>query len=174
MIPEAARAPGFPASWVSVTPAPFRVRMAALSAVVLFATALLSACSHGHGLPRGAVTFRTALGPVTMQVEIADTTNARLTGLMHRQQMSWDSGMAFVWDKPVSYGFWMKDTLIPLSVAFWNRQGRIISILDMDPCHTKSCPFYYPSASYLGALEVNQEYFTTHGIQVGDHVSLSR
>jgi len=82
--------------------------------------------------------------------------------------------MAFVWDKPVSYGFWMKDTLIPLSVAFWNRQGRIISILDMVPCHTESCPSYYPSASYVGALEVNQSFFSSHGIEVGDHVALSR
>ena len=57
--------------------------------------------------------------------------------------------MAFVWDEPTQGAFWMKDTLIPLSVAFWDEDGRIVGIVDMEPCATEPCPTYASPAPYV-------------------------
>jgi uncharacterized membrane protein (UPF0127 family) len=66
----------------------------------------------------------------------------------------------------------MKDTLIPLSIAFWNEQDRIVAILDMEPCEADPCPSYDPEVEFEGALEVNQGFFEEHGVEVGDTVEL--
>jgi uncharacterized protein len=62
----------------------------------------------------------------------------------------------------------MKDTLIPLSIAFYGADGRIVRILDMEPCRRDPCPVYDPHATYRGALEVNQGEFRRWGVEVGD------
>jgi hypothetical protein len=66
----------------------------------------------------------------------------------------------------------MKDTLIPLSIAFWDERDRIVAILDLDPCREDPCPVYSPGASYVGAVEANQGYFDRHGVETGDVVRL--
>ena len=68
----------------------------------------------------------------------------------------------------------MKDTLIPLSVAFFDEDGRILEILDMEPCppETDPCPVFEPGVSYLGALEVNQGAFEEAGVEVGDMIEI--
>jgi uncharacterized membrane protein (UPF0127 family) len=80
--------------------------------------------------------------------------------------------MAFLWDEPVRARFWMKDTRIPLQIAFWDARGRIVAILDMVPCRTEPCPTYRPDRPFLGAAEANAGWFTEHGVAVGDTVSL--
>ena len=62
----------------------------------------------------------------------------RQKGLMNRQQLGADEGMIFLWDAPVNGGFWMKDTQIPLSIAFVASDGKIVNIQDMEPsdCYT--------------------------------------
>ena len=80
-----------------------------------------------------------------------------------------DQGMLFTFDGPTTSGFWMKDTLIPLSVAFWRSDGRVVDIIDMTPCTTDPCPVYYPSAPYVAALEMNLGWFRGHGVEIGDH-----
>ena len=82
--------------------------------------------------------------------------------------------MAFLFDRPTSSSFWMKDTLIPLSIAFWDRSRRIVAILDMAPCRRSPCPLYSPGTSYIGAVEVNRGFFRQHGVRVGDRVELER
>ena len=67
-------------------------------------------------------------------------------------------------------GFWMKNTLIPLSIAFFDRQGVILRILDMEPCRADPCPVYYPGVVYQGALEVNQGWFRRRGLAEGARV----
>ena len=67
----------------------------------------------------------------------------------------------------------MKDTLIPLSIAFWDGRGRIVRILDMTPCRADPCPTYDPRVAYRGALEVNRGAFKRWGVQRGDRVRLS-
>ncbi len=83
-----------------------------------------------------------------------------------------DTGMAFLLDAPSDTSFWMKNTLIPLSVAFWDDDGRVLDILEMTPCTTDSCPTYTPRAPYTTALEMNAGWFRRHGVQIGDPVEL--
>ena len=93
---------------------------------------------------------------------------------MGRRRLSPDAGMVFLFDRPTENAFWMKNTLIPLSIAFWDGSGRIVSILDMAPCRRNPCPLYSPGEPYIGAVEVNRGFFTAHRIQVGDRVELDR
>jgi uncharacterized membrane protein (UPF0127 family) len=67
----------------------------------------------------------------------------------------------------------MKNTLIPLSIAFWDEDGRIVGIRDMDPCTADPCPTYGSPDPYVGALEVDQGFFTEHGVVIGDRIELS-
>ena len=125
-------------------------------------------------LPTGALHLLSPERAVTVRVEIAETPETRRTGLMHRRHLPPDAGMAFLFDTPTVNWFWMKNTLIPLSIAFWDSSGRIVAILDMAPCKTDSCRLYSPGTSYIGAVEVNQGFFKARGVKVGDRVELER
>ena len=92
---------------------------------------------------------------------------------MDRTSLGADDGMVFLFDAASSGSFWMKDTLIPLSIAFWDETGRIVGIRDMDPCTADPCPTYGSPEPYVGALEVNQGFFEEHGVVIGDHIELS-
>jgi uncharacterized protein len=113
-------------------------------------------------------------GSLFVNVEIADTPAKREQGLMGRESLDEDSGMVFIFFEPSSSPFWMKDTLIPLSIAFFDDEGDIVDILDMDPCKKEPCPFYTPAAPYFGALEVNQGAFEDWGVEVGDRITVAR
>ena len=116
------------------------------------------------------LTINTSLGErVPVQVDIADTLSEWQTGLTGRTALAEDAGMLFVFDQEQPLSFWMKDTLIPLSIAFIDSQGRIIDIQDMQPLDETSHPSAAP-AQY--ALEVNQGFFGERGIMVGDTVEL--
>jgi uncharacterized protein len=106
---------------------------------------------------------------VPVQVEIADTPEERRTGLMGRSALAEDAGMFFVYDQEQVLSFGMKDTLIPLSVAYIDAEGRIVDIQDMQPLDETSHPSAEP-ARY--ALEVNQGFFEGRGVKVGDMVEL--
>jgi uncharacterized protein len=145
---------------------------------VLVAVLLLTACSSGGSErlpnPDGTTRFeiRTDDGVVGVDVEVADDDAERNVGLMNRERLEPDAGMVFLWDEPLHATFWMKDTLIPLSIAFWDDRSRIVSILDMEPCEADPCPSYDPGTEFGGALEVNQGFFDDHGVEVGDTVEL--
>ena len=148
------------------------------AALVLTAALLLGAAvgcgqtATHSGLPTGTVYLGSTR--VSLHVEIAETEAARQRGLMGRTSLAADAGMAFLFGSPVQVGFYMKDTLIPLSIAFWDRTRRIVAILDMAPCRADPCPDYYAGRSYVGAVEANRGFFTQHGIEVGDRVELER
>ena len=80
--------------------------------------------------------------------------------------------MAFLYAQPHRGAYWMKDTRMPLSIAFWGRRGRILKILDMPPCRRDPCPVYDPGVAYIGALEVNQGAFRRWGVRRGDSVRI--
>jgi len=120
-----------------------------------------------------ALSIRTDDGTVSLDVQVADTPDERQTGLMGRESLSPYDGMAFVWEEPVVSSFWMKDTLIPLSIAFWDDAGRIISILDMDPCTADPCPSYGPDDPFVGAVEVDRGTLEERGVALGDRVELT-
>lgn len=123
------------------------------------------------GLATGIVEIETASGVVTVTVEVADTPEERRIGLMFRDELAADAGMLFVYDAPATGGLWMKDTIIPLSAAFLDESGRIVALVDMEPCTADPCPRYAPNAAYRGALEVNLGAFEDWGVAVGDRVT---
>jgi uncharacterized membrane protein (UPF0127 family) len=141
--------------------------------------ALLSLVSCAKDEPTvGAVPITSAViltddAAVALTVEAADTEDEREHGLMDRTSLGADDGMVFLFDAPSSGSFWMKDTLIPLSIAFWDEDGRIVGIRDMDPCTADPCPTYGSPEPYVGALEVNQGFFEEHGVVIGDRIELS-
>lgn len=120
------------------------------------------------GCDPGLPTATVQVGTATLLVEIAHTEEARRQGLMKRDHLAEDRGMLFVYTDSALRGFWMKDTKIPLSIAFLDEAGTIRRITDMRPFATDRVPSLYP-ARY--ALEVNQGWFERHGVGVGDAVS---
>jgi uncharacterized membrane protein (UPF0127 family) len=139
------------------------------------ALALLILCAGcGGGAEQPRVSIDTAGGKVMVPVEVADTQAKRERGLMGRKSLASDAGMVFVFPNDTSDAFWMKDTLISLSIAFYDDQGRIVSLLDMEPCRSEPCPLYSPGVSYRGALEVNRGAFERWGVRVGDHLRLEQ
>jgi uncharacterized protein len=141
---------------------------------VLAALALLvlTACGGGSStspspLHTGTLVFA---GGERLDVQIADTSDERAQGLMNVTTLAPDDGMAFVWTDPTTSTFWMKDTLIPLSIAFVDADGNIVSIADMQPCAADPCPTYAASAPYTMAVETNAGWFADHGIGTEDPV----
>jgi hypothetical protein len=130
-----------------------------------------------RGLPLGELRIHSAGAPVLdLRVEIAETSEALARGLMHVEHLADDEGMAFLMSAPTRSGFWMKNTLIPLDIAFWDQEGRIVEILQMQPCTVADadCPHYRPESSYVGALEVNLGRLGRSGVEPGDVVELER
>ncbi len=104
-------------------------------------------------------------------VEVAKTPEERAQGLMGRKHLGKDEGMLFIFDKEDYHGFWMKNTLIPLSIAFMDREGRIVEITDMKPLTLET---HLPPRPILYALEMNQGWFSANKIRVGDMVRFSK
>ena len=107
-----------------------------------------------------------------VEIEVADSPETRARGLMHRESLPDDAGMVFLYFEESAGGFYMLNTLIPLSIAFFDETGKILKIMDMDLCGT-TCPTYDPGVSYRGALEVNQGAFEEWGVEVGDVIRVS-
>lgn len=106
---------------------------------------------------------------VNLTVELARTSSEQQTGLMGRTSLADDTGMLFIFPAPTTGGFWMRNTLIPLSIAFIDQQGLILNIQDMQP---QSDEVHAPGQPYVKALEVPQGYFAKKGIKVGDRFLL--
>ena len=104
-----------------------------------------------------------------VEVEIADDEAEQRRGLMERTELDENAGMLFVFDREAPRSFWMRNTLIPLSIAYIASDGRIVDIQDMQPLDETSHPSAEP-AQY--ALEVNQGFFAERGIEVGDVVEI--
>lgn len=107
-----------------------------------------------------------------LQVEIADTFGKRARGLMYREQLAENHGMWFMYqtERPGYSGFWMHNTLIPLDIAYLDKEMRVVKTFTMQPCTSKNprnCPSYRPNANYWSALEMNAGYFIEHDIKVG-------
>ncbi len=111
---------------------------------------------------------------VAVTVEVADSENERQVGLMNRESLPDDAGMIFLFEEEFTGGFWMKNTLIPLSIAFADGDGTILRILDMEPCEADPCEIYDPGVTYSSALEVNQGAFASWGVEEGDLLTLEQ
>lgn len=154
---------------------PMRRALVATVAVLSVASCMETTPSIGVGRVTSVI-IHGGHEPAHVAVEEADSPAERQQGLMGRTSLGADEGMIFVFgdvtDGPVTTEFWMKDTLIPLSVAFWDEDGWIVGIQDMEPCTEDPCPTYGSPEPYVGALEVNEGFFAEHGVTTGDRIEL--
>jgi uncharacterized membrane protein (UPF0127 family) len=104
-----------------------------------------------------------------IKVEVVRSEGEKAKGLMFRESLEKEEGMLFVYEQEEILSFWMKNTRIPLSIAFIDKSGKILDIQDMEPFSLKSHISARP-AQY--ALEMNQGWFKKNGIKVGDVVKL--
>ncbi len=104
-------------------------------------------------------------------VELAFTPDARSCGLSNRYALGETNGMLFLFPESGKRTFWMKNTHIPLSIAFMDDAGNIVNIHQMEPDQTSTTYHSFQSVRY--ALEVNQGWFTLHGIRTGDRVEMA-
>ena len=134
---------------------------------LITANAGFAACGPRQLMTAALFIERADAGSVEITVEIARTEEERSQGLMHRKRLPDGEGMLFVFDRDQQLSFWMKDTIIPLSIAFIASDGRIIEIKDMQPLDLNPVR---SSRSVRYALEVPQGWFGRAGIQPGDMV----
>jgi uncharacterized membrane protein (UPF0127 family) len=105
---------------------------------------------------------------VKIAVEVVATEEKRMLGLMYRSALAQSQGMLFIFDQTGIYPFYMKNTKIPLSIAFIDSNGIILDIQQMTPFDEQT--EHYPNNPFLYALETNQGWFLEQRIIVGDTV----
>jgi uncharacterized membrane protein (UPF0127 family) len=133
------------------------------SALLLLITCMSGAACAAGGLPLAELDIKTH----RISVEVANTPDTQQAGLMHRKALAQNQGMVFVNPDSEIRCMWMKNTLIPLSVAFIDEQGRILGIEDMQP-HTRD--HHCSKAPAQFALEMNLGWFGQNNIKPGDTV----
>ena len=113
-------------------------------------------------------TAQIRIGTHPLKVEIVETDIQREKGLMFRQKLGRDDGMLFIFEEPAYHAMWMKNTLIPLSVAFLDRDGVILNVEDMEPqtldAHAAAGPATF-------AIETNKGWFAQNRVKPGDKVT---
>ena len=127
-----------------------------IARVVAVAVVLAALAAGGtlHAAPQsGVATARLTLDGVVIRPELAVTPAQRSVGLMNRTQAPRE-GMLFVFRYPSSGGFWMKNTLVPLTIVFFDAYGKRVRRLSMVPCKRDPCPTYDPGRAYRFALEL--------------------
>jgi len=127
--------------------------------------ASFAAACHQDQAPSTLKTVQLHIQQQALNVEIADTPESMERGLMFRDSLPADNGMLFVFGQPRQANFWMRNTKIPLSIAYIDTNGRILELHDMFPYDETPVSSYGANVSY--ALEVNQGWFTKHGITPG-------
>ncbi len=137
----------------------FKTRAAAL----LFPL-LICSVAHAQTSAQKLASIRLNAGIHNIQAEVAQTPDQRSTGLMFRKEMGANEGMLFIFEQSGVQCFWMKNTLLPLSIAFIADDGSVVNIRDMQPqaldSHCSDKPVRY-------ALEMNQGWFAKRGITPG-------
>ena len=107
---------------------------------------------------------------VTVRLEVAADPATRARGLMEREQVPPGTGMVFLYPADVAESFWMKNTLVPLSIAFVAADGRVVSVAEMTPCKADPCPSYAPGGPYRYAIELAAGSFGDAGVGPGARV----
>lgn len=131
-------------------------------AFAVIAALLLAAPVRAQQPPLPTVQLTAGMHVIT--AELADTFGTRMQGLMFRRSMDVNAGMLFVFDESSPHCMWMKNTLIPLAVAFIDDSGAIVTILEMQP-HDETSRCASKPARY--ALEMNKGWFAQRGIKPG-------
>ncbi|MEP1215755.1 MAG: DUF192 domain-containing protein [Marinobacter sp.] len=152
-------------------------RMALLALTALLFSGCLAALPDNDFLPVKQACLIADQQAIPITLEIARSSEERSRGLMERARLAADAGMLFVYSsqRRADHGFWMYRTLIPLDIAYMDRNGVIGAIQQMPPCPSdrgRDCPTYPAGVPFYLALEMNYGYFESHGIDAGDRLSL--
>jgi len=142
--------------------------MIAMFPIILLVLSMLTPRAEACPLELPATTI--SINGNRLIVELAQTTQSRICGLSRRAALDEDRGMLFVYPNSGRRSFWMKDTWIPLAIAFLDEAGKIINIEIMTPNQTRERYRSRLPATY--ALEVNQGWFKLHGVKEGDRVEM--
>ena len=144
--------------------------LAAHAAATAIAIAFAAACggAAAQPAPQSLPTVRLNAGIHNIQAELAQTPEERSVGLMHRPSMAAPHGMLFAFEQPATQCFWMKNTLLPLSIAFLADDGTVVNIADMQPQTTES---HCSAQPVRYALEMNQGWFAKRGVKSGSKLT---
>ena len=137
-----------------------------LLALTMFATRAMGCSGSESGLP----VISLSVDGRSVKAEVAATTASRARGLMYRRDMGRNAGMLFVYDRAEPLSFWMKNTYLPLTIAFIDSSHTIVHLEDMSPLtstsHASPVPVPY-------ALEMNKGWFAKNGVAVGAKVEFA-
>jgi len=137
--------------------------------LILLPSFLLGFGERAYPQGEGKASAQLTIKGKKIRVEVARTEEEKSRGLMFRDKLGPDEGMLFIYEQEDFLSFWMKNTPLPLSIAFLDQRGKIVDIQDMEPfnlrTHTSARPALY-------ALEMNKGWFRKKGIKVGDVISL--
>ena len=107
-----------------------------------------------------------------VHAEIASTPSQQEQGLMFRTKIDPDSGMLFPFSQSQRLNFWMKNTIIPMDVLFFDASGSFVSFATMSPCTHDPCTIYSSRGEAAAALEVAPGFTTSHGIAAGWQIKI--
>jgi len=122
--------------------------------------------------PKGKLKIYDGDKELIIPIEIANRPELWSFGLMFREDIPWEYGMLFIFPNEESGGFWMKNTYIPLDIAFIDSDKTIFSIQRMLPCSDDNCPVYYSPKPYRYALEVKAGFFERFGFKEGSKIKV--
>ena len=140
-----------------------------IAAVIIGVVGLMSIPSESKlesvEFPRGTI----MIDDVPLEVQIADTEPRRIRGLMFQDQLPYDQGMIFVFDKPGLYSLWMLNMQFPLDMMWFDEEGKIVHIeKDVPPCKTPleiaSCQSIVPEGQAVYVLEVTSGFVTQNNV----------
>ena len=151
------------------SPGCFRQSRLYLFSLIIFLSAL-SGCSGLETFEKKDIAIEGSRGRITLRAEIALSQAQHQQGYMHRKEVKDGEAMLFIFERDQILSFWMKNTLVPLSVAFIAFDGRILEIYDLEPGNLNPVP----SSRYVRyALEVPQGWFGRAGIGPGDRLDIT-
>jgi uncharacterized membrane protein (UPF0127 family) len=133
-------------------------------ATTLFGMTLSQAQAQERVLPRTTL----QAGMHLIRAEVAGDVDSRARGLMFRERLGPNEGMLFVFEQPSTQCFWMRNTLVPLTIAFLADDGRIVNTADMEP---KSEASHCSAEGVRFALEMERGWFAKRGLNRGDRIS---
>ncbi len=136
-------------------------------ALLVLVCSLVTSAAWSQGEPQNLAAVTLKVGMHSIRAQLAITPQQRQIGLMHRREMPNHEGMLFVFDAPAPQCFWMRNTLIPLTIAFLADDGTVVNLADMQPqsdeSHCSAKPVRY-------ALEMNQGWFAKRGVKPGTRI----
>ena len=135
------------------------------TAVLCLLILLLSACHKNQ--------HKVTINDISYYVDLADDDNERAMGLMYRKEMANDEGMLFIFPDTEYRAFWMKNTLIPLDILYFDQNRKLINVIEnTPPCKntTTRCPNYPSNRPAKYVLEINAGLSQKHGFKAGDEM----